>query len=713
VTTLLPFHFHQDEREYLAALRSYRPGGEVPVLGAPGEEQEAVAALTCTERVRPADVYDEVVVAWSAGSRAAAVARALAVSVGGRAKELADPRELGASSGDARYVAVVGLAEEIDERSLMFMHDSLWEHRSTGQGGHLGVLVGADLEDLSWLIAKGLALAHRAVPDEEHLRLWPAVQQTALRCGSGRWVLLDEAVASTVRPLVLDTHTSVVSVLAHGRDDVLHLNDTVICPIGPVVIDPDDPAASHAPVCAFTGQCYRPEVRGQDIIRSGRIRADAVFANSCMGMRISQGLYPTDYLLPNGFIRGIAAAYLSTGQVINGLLKLNDIFHTACGSGRSVGEAATLINDHLRYERVDLPYYTLVGLPWLTVAMHQLDEEAWRSYLLARGECHEGGSVRAAAVVLAAEEATGASAHVLYASPRSEAVLGGAVTEHLDLATVPALKVALQTIGRSMTNLDDVPFTGLKYSRQGNMLVNVREQVAALARSLNVAALRGDAGKIGRKIKAIATGVERAELALAEAVFERGVQSFQHYNDVWGETLEMHPPVLTDEECPYCSRLLVQQRATHPVITRIARDARVCPRCGMIRDTDASSPIEQMLVETPELWNCGQTAAIGLRLRLRDGDARPSKVAVGVFMANAAKNGMSFPPPRIVPIGADGGARADVELLVPDEARMHQEYIRGLVVAEGTISFVTRPVWVRPALPVLRPSREEGVHVGR
>jgi hypothetical protein len=79
-------------------------------------------------------------------------------------------------------------------------------------------------------------------------------------------------------------------------------------------------------------------------------------------------------------------------------------------------------------------------------------------------------------------------------------------------------------------------------------------------------------------------------------------------------------------------------------------------------------------------------------------------------MANAVKNAMTFAPPSFVPVAEDGSAVFELELDVSDDARMHQEYIRGLVVAEGTVSFVTRPVWVRPRLR-RRPPALVGAHV--
>jgi hypothetical protein len=235
MTTLGPFRFYTARRDYLEALRSYRPGMGVPVLGAPGQAHEPRR------------------------SRVRRIAGALVVSIDAATAELDDPRDIGPASTGADYVVMVGLADEVSERWMMLAHDALWQRHSGGTGGHLGVLVAANARDLSWLIAKGLAMVHRRLPAEEHVRIWPAVQGKPRRYGEGRWVLRDEANADRVGPVLTATHTGALSMIAHGRDDVIHLDDTVICSTAAQTIDADDPAASHAPVCAFTGQCYRPE----------------------------------------------------------------------------------------------------------------------------------------------------------------------------------------------------------------------------------------------------------------------------------------------------------------------------------------------------------------------------------------------------------------------------------------------------------------------
>jgi len=700
-TYLAPFAFHPEPESYLKALTSWVPGAAVPVLGEPTAAAAAVAALGGAGPRPVVPEHGEIAVFWPRGSGAGELGAALATAVEARGGEIADVDEIGPRSSGAEHVALVCLADELDERMLIRVHESLWREHGERRGGHFGLVVGDDLGSLSWIVAKGLALPHRSAPEQEHVRIWPAAQSIPRRYGRGQWLLRDDAGAKEIRPLLLERYSGAISFLAHGRDDVVHFNDTVVCPIGPRLIEPDSPAAAHAPVCAFTGHCYRPEVADAEIVLAGDIRADFVFANSCMGMRVNEGLYPREYLMPHGFVGGVAAAYLATGQVIVGLLKLNDLFHSALDAGLTVGQAASVVNDHLRYERVDLPYYTLLGLPWLSAA-GVLPEpgEAWLEYRTELGDPQAtGGGMRAAAVALAAAEGSDESPHVLFLSPRTAALLPDEVLARPSLGALPPLAARLRGIGRTLANLENVAFTGLRYSRQGNMLVNVRDQVASLAQALHHAALRGDVKRISRRIDAITRGMERAELALAEALFERGIQSFQHYNDIWGETLELHGAELTDRECAYCDRPLTRQAASHPILERIGRDSLICPRCGMISDRDALSPVSDLDLRTPEQWRCGEEREIRLSFTVRSGDSDrepPSRVTAGVFIANAAKYGISFPAPRVVEVGPDGSGSLELSVLTPHGARTHQEYVRGFVVAEGTISFLARPVWIRP-----------------
>jgi hypothetical protein len=664
------------------------------VLGEPTAAHRVVEALTepGNDRVLPGP--GRVVVASLPGSGVADIAAALADSVGGRYVQVEGLAKIGPVCADADHVALVALAGEVSERELAEAHDSLWQSSGPGQGGHFGLVTGESRADVAWLIAKGATLARRSRPGEPSLRVWSALQSLEQHPG-GRLLLADQSQAEVLIPLLTQNHWRDVSFLTHGRDDTIIFRDSVVCSTGPLRLDPGDQGLARAPVCAFTGQCYRPDVEARNVIMAGQILADAVFANTCMSLRLAAGLFPARFLLPHGFVRGAAAGFIGSAQVVNGFAKLADIFHAGCAAGATLGEVVTVINDHLRYERLDLPYFTLLGLPWIRVA--DPGPAAWDRFdrIAVSGTSH-WGPARATALSLAARERGPAGAQVLVTSPRSAAITGRPEAGPDAGLDVPDLSAQARSLGRSMTSLDDVPHLGLRYSRHGNVANNIRAQVTSLASALSRAALAGDTARLRRRLDSVARAVDAAELGLAEAIIERGTSGHQTFNDLWGERFELDEPAVTGDECPYCGRLLVRQDASHSVFARLRRTGLVCPRCSMIQDIDAGSPVTAAGLGCAEAWPRDSIQSVRLTFQVdRLRTTRPA-VAAAVFVANAARIGVGTAAPELVPVSPAGTGELTAPLAVTGSARMHQEYVRGLIVAEGTIAIVSRPVWIRP-----------------
>ncbi|WP_405015231.1 hypothetical protein [Kitasatospora sp. NBC_01539] len=690
-----------DDDAYLHALAVPRNSGaqnRIPVLGPPTAAHHAVEAVSTPAPQRSPGQPGTVVVVSPPGSAVADIAAALAESVGGRHVEPTDLGGIGRACAGARHVALVALAGEIGERELAAAQDSLWQEFGGGDGGHLGLLTGVTRADVAWLIAKGLGLPHRSAPRDPALRVWSALESLERRVSS-RVLLAEDSRTSVLRPLLTEQRWRDLSLMTHGRDDAAIFNDMVVCAPGPLRLEPDDPERERAPACAFTGRCYRPGVEPDQVVKAELILADAVFANVCMSLRVSDGLFPARYLLPHGFVRGTAAGFIGSPMVVNGSAKLADVFHACSAGGLTLGETATVMNDHLRHERVDLPSFTMLGLPWARLA--DPDPAAWDAFAQLRAEAGtHWGAARATALSLSAETRTG-RALVLATSPRSAAALaavpGATALPEVDADDVSDLSARARALGRSMTNLDDVPLLGLRYSRHGNVMNNVRAQVTSLATALSRAALAGDIDRLTRRLDTVVQAVERAELGLAEALAERGVNGIQTFNDIWGERFEYDEPELSGEDCPYCGRALVWQRATHSVFGRLRRTATICPRCVVVIDSDDASPVASARLACEESWSRDSSQEVTLTFRLGPGHAAGSTVAAAVFVAGAEKIGIGAAAVERIRPDATGTGRLTVKVAVGQEARLHQEYVRGLVIAEGTVVVVTRPVWVRPA----------------
>ncbi|MBB5855711.1 hypothetical protein ACFQ05_35630 [Amycolatopsis umgeniensis] len=679
----------EDEAEYLDRLTGLEAAGPVPVLGIPAARLEATAALDSGETRRDGAERGGTAILVPANSPLRGMATALGHALGHPVTTLASATEFGAAvdrSGGAENLLVFALDGELTERDIARMNDALWERVRRGFTGSLGLLGGPDAAEVSWLLAKGLTHDRRRAPDEPLVRLWPALDDVPVTAGAGPLFLRRDCTAERVGEFLTDRHTAMLSVFAHGRDDVLHLHDTVICAAGPGIA----PAApDKAPVCAFTGRCFRGEIPVERILRSERVRADVLFVNSCMGLRLGDGLFASRYLLSQGFLRGTAAAYVGAPYLVNGVIKLNEIFQEACRSGATVGMATAAVNDHLRYERVDRPYFTLLGLPWLTPAVER-GEPALEVVDGTRSS--PGGTLAAAVRTMDAAAKRDKPVHVVLTSPRSRRALGRS-----DAAAVedraPGVPAEIRRLGRSIDGLGEAVHLGFRYARQGNIAVNLRDQVASLARTMLGSVSTGDAGRITRRLDGLAKAVGKAERELAQALQGRGTTSFLNFDDLWREVLEPHDTTAAAPDCPHCGRECHAQRFEHPVLPRIARNTRSCGRCGVVEDLDAAGPITRVSLRGAETWYQGSEVDVTLDIGSDPGSgARPAWI--GVYTENCAKNGVSFP--EVQRIRLEGTREVTITAKLDPQAHSHQEFLHGFVVASGTINFASRPVWVRP-----------------
>lgn len=704
------FALHADMRSYAAALSHGTDEDPTPVLGSHTHARALVEAMSDQAAgPRPVTPLRDVLVLTPRHSAVAPLARALADRVTGCVEEFdgqQEAAEILRRHPAAQWVVLCALTTEVSDRAVVSLQDEIWNLVRADQfRGHLGVLIGATPEQVAWLLGKGLALRHRRTPQRRHVRIWPAFDSLPVRHGPGEWILRSEATADLMTPLLRNEHSGIVSFVAHGRDDVIHLHDTVICAKGPAAVARDaGDLRAHLPVCAYTGRCFRDEIPPEKILRADSVLVDMVFVNACMGWRIADGLFPADYLLPSGFAGGTAAAYVAAPNLVNGIAALNDMFHIALAAGASAGEATSVVNDHLRYSRLDLPYFTLLGLPWLLALDAGPQEPPVTDGLVtvAGSDRHRGsgsgggsGSLQAAARTLGHRCPDGRPQHVTLTSPRTATVLEQFPRDDLD---EPAdLTRELHRLGQSMMSLEQVPLLGFRYARQGNLSVTLREQVTALATALQQSVSFGDVQRVTKRIDSLRRSVDRAERGLAQALWDRGTSSFINFDDLWTEVLEQQQLVPVPDRCPYCARSMVRLEAAHPLFPRLARTGLVCARCSVTRDRDVLSPVADILISCDETWRRQSRVEVKVNITPVPDLEDELSCWIGVHTENCVRIGVRFPALQRGRLKSGETTTVVVQAEVQEDAQMHQEYLRAFVVAAGTISIGSRPVYVRPA----------------
>jgi hypothetical protein len=695
------FTVFSDRREYVRALTAYRNGSRPPLLGPPPELSATARAADLTHEQTPATAPDSVLVLSPAGSQVRDVAQALAAAFGGTHADTGGVREMADTvlrASGSPHVVLLGLVGEVRDGDVVELDDVLWPSVQTGEfGGWVGVVTGADPAQLSWLIAKGLSLHRRSQPRLPHLRVWPAIDNLPVRHGRGPWLLRQDSVEDRVRQLLFAGSVGVASFVAHSRDNAIHLHDTVICAAGPDIVSDGAATDRTLPVCAFTGRCFRTEIEPDAILPARAANVDVVLVNGCTSYRMSEGLVPLRYRLAHGFIAGNAAAYVGTPDLLSGVAKVNELFHIGLDAGLTIGQVTAAVNDHLRYETSDLAHFIAVGVPWLSLGTGR----ATPAHLAADGLVvlsgrEAPGSMLAASVRIAMQTATGERPrHLVYVSPRTERLLDTTVTVSAP-GQIADRVAGLRQLGDVVTALESVPLLGFRYSRQANIMVNLRDQVSGLAVTLQRANALSDSGRLRRRIQVVESSVQAAEESLAEALWERGTTSSFRFHEVWGAVMERWQPVAAGRTCPWCGRSLRMLHAEHPLFPWIAREAVSCVQCGLILDRDPRSPVADLRMRCEDFWHRRQEVDVDVDIELQPSHTAPVSAVVGTYPDASVRTRVDCPPPRRVAASPERSTTVRFRIVVTPEAQQHQQTLNVFVVTCGRIVMASRPVWIRP-----------------
>jgi hypothetical protein len=615
---------------------------------------------------RPADKVPGVLVVAPAGSAATSIGRALSARLHGdfaavRAGELA--RVISRHPG----MSHVMLIARHDEMSLEMVTDSLnvlSDRRDVG----FGFMTGRTMSDISWLIAKGLSCHMREVPDRADLCVVPWISQSTRTRPGLEWAVGDRGASGLLKPALYEQRRRLVSFATAGREHALILSDTVVCG-SDSNRSPDDLGAGALPSCALTGYCFRDDITTSDVIEADRIRADVIYANSCMAWRPGHGTVAPEYQLTNAFQRGIAAAFIGAIHQMMPNLKLNDLVHSAAADGVSVGRIGMILNDYARATSNELPYFAVLGLPWITL------------------------STETQPPATAAAEVPGLHVDRATVSITRSKILetGDDPADHDDIRT------ELQRIGRIIQALRELPLYGFMPADDFGA---VDTKVHELARAIKKAHLGAEPRSVAIDIfEELRCMVAEIELRAVGDFQEFGQMSHSGINEIWEGILQTRA-YQVDSRCVYCGGRLARLTGQHPVHEGIRRLALVCNVCGPVVDLPHVPAISSIVINCQSVWESPGAVTIEILISTAETLSRKITIAAAAYISGATKYGMPFPEPQQISLQPGSPGHMSVHAkLSEDVFPHHQHFIRVVLVAEGLVHYASRPVSVWPQIP--------------
>lgn len=649
---MCPFTFHQDLESYLAALQDQT---RIPVLGDEPAGFRKVAELLAGDFTPAAAPVPNAVIVAPSGSVTGACAKALAERLGA-ASVVAPDLELDdivAAYPDVSDIVLMALNDEVDIDDVVRAHHAIDRIRTADPACRtgLGVVTGQTAADISWLLAKGLSFGSRRPPENPHLFIDP------MHTGAGtdhrlvKRILGRQAHSDTVRPLLYREHHGVVSFRTRGRDQAINLVDTVLCGGDPRHRPTASSHGTSAPLCAFTGECYREGATSDNMMWASEVRADVVFANACMTWRPGYGLVGPEYQLTNGFLRGPVAVYVGALHPAQGRAVWNELFHQAVAQGATVGAATAIVNDAVRRGRSDLPYFTLLGLPWLVVA-----------------GAPEGNTNR---------------------SPElREAILAAKGHD----ALVARITAGARSLGEMIDRLDELRLLGFSTPRLDRGMKGLLAQAASMARTLQRARSEGDGRQLVHRLATFRNAVEDVENSALEDLQHHGMARQSEFRDVWGGILSVDS-VRPAGNCPVCGGAVSDVVSGHPVFGWLGRRIRMCNQCATGTDFPLDSLLVSLDVHTPALSGGSMKLTVDVSVVPSGALPEASHATGSVYSVGAAGKGISWQTPQGLTLTAGQATTFRATVEADSEVGSRRDVLHAVLMMGGVVYCASR-TWV-------------------
>lgn len=505
--------------------------------------------------------------------------------------------------------------------------------------------------------------------------------------------------------------------MLHGRDDMIWLNNTLVCSKGSEPGEPSSSAASAAredthrlPACHYTGECYRPDLK---LIPIEQFQSLAMFVNTCSSFKLTTSLFHTDFSMALRAVGGWAGAYIASPYMVDGRPFQNLLFEALMRTGTTVAEAVSLVDRMTLNARQDMPSTLILGDPLLTLApetrdpipVHDIRAESGQQEIELRTDGRaclilniQGWNPEQIAL-------TGSGKlkdNIYYSFLREGENIRLYLLSHTRLpetlrltlhgqSLVTTLSERLVDLKRFIQNIQDLKIRFQNVDKAQKDLIFHQRNVENEYGDAQYRVL--DHKKWSKHLNRLAD-IKRP---LFEEVMEYVLNKTQNTNfqvyEEYKPYFSFQAPQLTGANCGDCGDGLHQYTLQALFNPEHVRHARICPTCGIVSDTDANLPVELTIGGETALAT-GQSYDMELDIRNRTGQEQTVLVGVGFILSKY--NPFEAAGPQWVTVPPHAAVKATFRCRVGDTIKPHHYWAKAYALAGPNLGIATQNIWVRP-----------------
>ncbi|PFV72745.1 hypothetical protein COL05_26020 [Bacillus sp. AFS059628] len=475
-----------------------------------------------------------------------------------------------------------------------------------------GLMTGATRDVLLYMIYKNLYYPTELINQPLYLNTF-ALNQKHYNDRHVKLITRDECDVEK-----LDEHLSEFRELTvfsgHGHEDCFFLGKVSIFPAGlrdGKIVENN----SDLPLSAYGRGETDP-----DVVYTDQFRTKVFFANTCCGLHLTDGLFPSQFGVGMSFLEGEPAAFISTFMVKDNSEHDPLLFsRLALQYGMRVGEAVRLVNNLLFQDTNDFPCYLLVGDPEMKFShpvakpiLGKLSVNEDRNSMTLEAEV-EGGFL----IVIDLPDEPQAKTlnnkrvrlqEILFnqvgvkADPRfllheqtlylysTKPMPAGIVQIVMEVVREEALAKLYFDIDDYLVRLEYLNAMRLfeqKYKGLAEEVNNSIKSISPLYKP-SLFSLK-QAEKYTKLMNRINLNFQRLQESIIETYLSKVEKGSWAFTEMYSDEFLPISRKMLDQDCPYCKNQLLQKKIVHPIYQRLQRELTICPRCGIIKDCPESS----------------------------------------------------------------------------------------------------------------------------
>ena len=506
----------------------------------------------------------------------------------------------------------------------------------------------------------------------------------------------------------------------HGHEDCYFLGRTSIFPAGLregkiVSNDPDLPLSAYG--------------RGKEnpnVVFTDQFRTKILFANTCCGIRTTNGLFPSQFGIGMNFLEGSPAAYISTFMVKGNSEHEPFLFsRLAMQKGMRIGEAVRVINNLLFQDTNDFPCYLLIGDPEITFQYPVIAPVAGTLFVEDGGKAivieseSEGGYL----ISITLQNQSHASLLRSQRSRLKEVRFNGRVVKDdlryffheqdvylYSIKPMPAGKVQIVLELIENKELASVHFDIDKYSMRLEYLNAMKlfeQKYKGLAEEINnsikaigplhqpsLYSLK-QANRYSKLMSRITSNFQRLQESIIEMYLTKVDKGSWAFTEMYSDDFLAISRKMLDQKCPYCSNELLQKRIVHPVYRQLQRELTICPRCGIIKDCPISSFLIHM--RGSESVRQGETLTKTVTYENTTDSVQMVTIGLGIERTKLALYPFKVEKAiqtRVIQPGETVNFRFDVK--IHEECVAHSFYLKAFILSNLEIACLHNILFVLP-----------------